>query len=87
MISASQYILGIRPDYNGLIVDPCIPKKWPGFSAVRIWRGAEYQINVKNPRGVNKGIKEIKVNGQKLPGQVIPVFKKGSKNKIEVIMG
>ena len=83
--AATKYMLGIRPAYNGLEVDPCIPSDWKGFEVVRKWRGAVYNIKVKNPNGVQKGVKTIFVNGEKVE-KIVPVQKKGSVNKIEVIM-
>lgn len=83
----TQYILGVKPDYNGLSIDPCIPKDWPGFSVTRKFRGAEYNIEVKNPNGVSKGIKSITANGEAVDGQVVPTFDAGKKVKVEVIMG
>jgi len=84
--AATKYILGIRPTYNGLIIDPCIPSDWKGFNVVRKWRKATYNINVKNPNKVEKGIRSIKLNGNEIQGP-IPIQNEGSINKIEVIMG
>ena len=70
--SATRYMLGIRPDYDKLIVDPCIPKAWEGFRVRRVWRGVNYDITVKNPGHVSKGVKKILVNGE--PADYIPVF-------------
>ena len=63
-VAATQYILGIRPGYDRLIIDPCIPPHWPGFKAVRHFRGAAYEIEVLNPERVSHGVKSIKVDGQ-----------------------
>jgi N,N'-diacetylchitobiose phosphorylase len=84
--AATKYILGIRPTYSGLIIDPCIPSDWKGFDVVRKWRGATYNINVKNPNSVEKGIRSIKLNGSAILGP-IPIQNKGSVNKIDVVMG
>ena len=46
--SATRYMLGIRPDYDCLIIDPCIPTDWEGFEVTRRWRGATYHIKVEN---------------------------------------
>jgi branched-chain amino acid transport system ATP-binding protein len=61
-------MLGIRPAYDGLIVDPCIPKEWPGFEVERSWRGARYRIAVKNPARVEKGVKSVLLNGKAITG-------------------
>ena len=85
--SASQYILGVQPDYNGLVIDPCIPKAWDGFEVSRQFRGATYHIKVTNPDGINKGVKEVRVNGSLISGNSIPVLESGSTNTVEVVMG
>ena len=84
----TQYILGIRPDYEGLIIDPCIPKDWDGFIVQRKFRNANYNITVQNPKHVSKGIKEILVDDEKLTSNTIPVFFEDGKNhSVKVIMG
>lgn len=86
-IAISGYILGVRPDYNGLVIDPCIPKKWKGYTVRRFFRNAVYDINVKNPNGVNKGVKKLTVDGLKIGGNVAPVFNDGKTHKVEVVLG
>ncbi|NJO68239.1 MAG: glycosyl transferase [Bacteroidetes bacterium] len=83
----SQYILGIQPDYNGLVIDPCIPKTWEEFSVTRKYRGATYEINISNPKGVMKGIQSMVLNGELISGNKIPIQPKDSVNQVEVIMG
>lgn len=83
--SATRYMLGIRPGFDRLVIDPCIPADWKKFSAVRKWRGAEFDIKVTNPAGVMKGVKEIVLNGEKV--DMIPVMPAGSINSVEIIMG
>jgi len=83
--AASQYILGIRPDFNSLIVDPCIPPEWDGFSAVRRFRGGVYRISVKNPQHVSTGVKKILINGKKC--DIISIIKSGESCVVEVILG
>ncbi|MDM7925544.1 MAG: glycosyl transferase [bacterium] len=85
--AVSQYLLGIRPEYAGLRIDPCVPKDWKGFTIRRVFRGCRYQIDVTNPRHVNRGVKETTVDGRKVPGNVIPVFKDGKTHKVKVVMG
>jgi cellobiose phosphorylase len=79
--TATNYILGIRPEIAGLRLDPCIPKNWPGFTAQRLFRGKMLHIEVKNPSGVCRGVKSLTVDGQSIAGNLIPVNKlrKGSK--------
>ena len=85
----TQFILGIRPTYEGLIIDPCIPPEWDGFKVNRKFRGAEYQIEVKNPSHISKGIDYITVNGTRLaPGvNTVPAQPEGTKVIIEAYMG
>jgi N,N'-diacetylchitobiose phosphorylase len=83
--AATQYILGIRPDFDKLVVDPCIPPEWDGFSAIRRFRGAEYHITVKNPRHISKNVAEIWINGEKC--DIIPVMKDGKTCQVEIILG
>jgi len=86
-VASSQYILGIRADYKGLIVDPCIPKAWKGFAAKRHYRGCDYYITIRNPQNVSKGIKSVTVDGKKIEGNVIPAFADNKDHNVEVIMG
>lgn len=83
--SATRYMLGIRPQMNELVIDPCIPTAWDGFEAVRKWRGATYHISVTNPMHVSKGVKSITVDGKK--AEKIPVFEAGTEHNIIVTMG
>ena len=84
--SATQYILGLRPEMDGLRIDPCIPASWAGFNAVRRFRGKTIQIEVKNPHGLCRGVKSLTLNGQLLPGNLIPADRLGEQNLVEVIM-
>lgn len=83
--SATRYMLGIRPDFEHLTIDPCIPADWKEFSAVRRWRGAEYDIHVENPDGVMKGVQELYLDGEKV--ERIPVMAQGSRHDVRVVMG
>ncbi|HPH63376.1 MAG TPA: glycosyl transferase [Paludibacteraceae bacterium] len=82
----TQFILGIKPAYTGLEVDPCIPADWKGFSVSRKFRGATYKIEVKN-NGVMKGVKKLVVDGKEIAGNIIPMQPAGSVCNVEVIMG
>lgn len=86
-LNVSQYILGIRPDYDGLIVDPCIPSTFDGFHVSRDFRGARYEIHVENPHHAEKGIASLTVNGTPVEGSKIPVFPKGSVVQVKAVMG
>ncbi|TAH67619.1 MAG: N,N'-diacetylchitobiose phosphorylase [Anaerolineaceae bacterium] len=83
--SATHYMLGIRPWFDNLIIDPCIPSWWKEFKVDREWRGAMYHITVLNPDGVMKGVKSISLNNKEV--DAIPVQTKASINNVIVIMG
>jgi cellobiose phosphorylase len=83
----SQYILGIRPDYDGLLIDPCIPTDWKGFKATRKFRGATYLIEVVNPDGKSKGVKEVVVDGKPQKSNLIRVFGDGKEHIVKVVLG
>ncbi len=86
-VAISQYILGIKPDYAGLEIDPCIPKAWDGYKVTRKFRGATFEITVSNPDHVSKGIKKLLVDGKEVEGNVIPVFNDGVVHTVIAIMG
>ena len=86
--AVTKYILGIRPGFDGLTIDPSIPRDWPGFHAVRQWRGATYDITVSNPNHVSSGIASIEVDGKSHPvGQPIPQAADGSTVSVNVTLG
>jgi len=68
---ALDYILGVRPTYHGLIIDPCIPKEWSAYRVVRSFRGIQFKIEVNNPGHVNKGVRSLELNGKQISGQFI----------------
>ena len=84
--AATRYMLGIRFSFAGMIIDPCIPSGWKEFEVRRIWRNATYDIFVKNPDGVEKGVKSILLNGKAVT-DVIPPQPTASVNTVEVLMG
>lgn len=84
--AASQYILGIRPDYQGLCIDPCIPKTWPSLTVERHFRKAYYKIEIINPNGINKGVKEIRVDGVEISGNIISYANFSSRHTVHVVM-
>ncbi|GHW45670.1 glycosyl transferase [Vibrio cholerae] len=85
-VAGTQWILGVRPDIDGLIVDPCIPSDWKEFRVKRQFRGATYHIHVINPDKVSKGVAELRVNGEVLAGNKVPVFTEGE-HQVEVRLG
>jgi len=81
-----DYILGVRPTYSGLLVDPVIPSEWKEFKVERTFRGTKYIIDVENPENVEHGIKNIYVDGEILSGNVLPVSL-NKECKVKIVMG
>ena len=83
----SNYILGIKPDWEGLKIDPCIPHTWDGYQVSRRFRGATYAIAIENPSHVCRGVKQVTVDGQAIAGNVLPVFADGKTHQVTVTLG
>lgn len=83
--AATQYMLGVRPEFDSLTIDPCIPADWKGFTMTRRWRGATYHIEIQNPNGVEKGVAELRLNGKLVDR--IPVMPEGTHCSVLAIMG
>lgn len=81
-----DYVIGIRPTFRGLLVDPVIPAAWPSFTARRHYRGCTYHFTIENPTHVEKGIREIRVDGQRIGGNILPVST-AKECRVHVIMG
>jgi cellobiose phosphorylase len=64
-----------------------IPKAWDGFKARRLFRGAQYDIQVRNPKHVSSGVKQIKLNGRTLEGPLVPMQKGKGPHRVEVLLG
>ena len=82
-LNVSQFILGVEPTLKGLSVNPCIPKNFGDFTITRTFRGVEYNIEVKNPDNIEKGVKELIVDGQSL-GQTTVIPYDASKKQVSV---
>ena len=82
-----EFILGFQKKGNTLVIDPCIPKKWNEYSISYKYLNTNFEIRVKNPDGVNKGIRKVFENGRDLKDNVINLVNDGKLHKIEVIMG
>ena len=90
-VALTQGILGIKPDYRGLRVEPCVPHDWKRFSVTRKYRGAVYRIEVSNPSGVCTGLRSVSIDGEPLPkerfsgaggkGAVLPFFPPGRRTQ------
>ncbi len=86
-VSISQYILGIRPDYDGLIVDPCVPADFGTFTVKRRFRGALYTIRIENPYHIQHGICSLVVNGEPVEGCLIPLKEGVKEYQVTAVMG
>jgi cellobiose phosphorylase len=82
-----DFILGIRPAYAGLVIDPVIPSTWPGFRAERVFRGARYVVAVDNPDGVERGVVSVAVDGRPVEGTVLAPRPAGAVCRVSVRMG
>src|SRR3990167_9293303 len=83
--ACTDWILGVRPTIDGLLIDPCVPRDWESFSIHREFRGAVLNIKIHNREKVNKGVKEIKIDGKTHAGNLLPALK--GEHTIEVTMG
>ncbi|MBE5824774.1 MAG: N,N'-diacetylchitobiose phosphorylase [Butyrivibrio sp.] len=83
--AVTHYLLGIRPEFDELIVDPCVPASWDGFAVRRTFRGDVYNVTVYNPGHVQKGVKEIWLDGSAVDR--ISVIGDGKEHEVKVVMG
>ena len=86
-VNMSQHILGIRPELDGLMVDPCIPGDLKGFTVTRRYRGATYRIHVDNSAGVEKGVKSCRLDDVQITGNILPPGERGGTYNVKVVMG
>jgi cellobiose phosphorylase len=88
-----EWILGIRPTIDGLVIDPCIPSKWTSFKVRRIFRGVTYTIEVRNPQHVRSGISSVQIDDKKYRVEgigrtpLLPVLSPGSSHTVVVVLG
>ncbi|MCD7784677.1 MAG: N,N'-diacetylchitobiose phosphorylase [Oscillospiraceae bacterium] len=87
MVGCVEGICGIRPNADGLVVSPAIPSEWDGFQISKNFRGTHLDIDVQNPDHVESGVKTLILNGEVLPGNLIPADKLQAENKVTVILG
>ena len=84
-VAITQWILGIRADFDGLRIDPVLPAGWPGFAATRQFRGATYHIRVQNPGGGGR-VAELVVNGKQVDGSLVPLAPAGATVDVQAII-
>ncbi len=82
-VALTQWILGIRPDHDGLRVDPCLPREWEGFAAIRRFRDATYRISVRKPAGSIGRVTSLLVDGRPVDGNVVPSAEPGATVTVE----
>ncbi|MGP8201231.1 MAG: GH36-type glycosyl hydrolase domain-containing protein [Limisphaerales bacterium] len=85
--AVTQWIFGIRTDYDGLLVDPCIPANWKGFKVTRVFRDETFDIEVLNPKGVMKGVRRMVMDGVEIPDQLLRPNGGGRTHNVLVEMG
>ncbi len=85
--AATQFILGVQPEYGGLRIDPCVPSAWKEFKMTRAFRGKRLTVQVRNPEGAQKGVKKLVLNGERLEGNFIPAENLLAENHVLVEMG
>ena len=86
-VNLSQALLGIQPEYDGLVVNPCLPKAFGDLQIKRRYRDAEYYIDIRKPDGVEKGVEWMEVDGEKIAGNQIPLIPGKKEYHVTVQMG
>ena len=86
-VNISQYILGIYPTHTGLSINPCVPEGFGEFTATRKFREGTYNIQVKNPAGVQKGVVSLTVDGVSIEGCIVPYQKGKTSYDVVITMG
>ena len=86
-MALTEYIIGVKPEVNGLRISPCIPSHWDKVTMERPFRGDTYEVIIYNRHGVETGVERIVVDGEDLRGEVVPIFADGKKHRVEVFMG
>ncbi len=85
--AATEWILGIRREFRGLLIDPCLPKHWKKAGIRRPFRGAVYEVTIYNPEGVCSGVKRLTVDGVEQRSCLIPAHRDGKVHQVEVVLG
>jgi cellobiose phosphorylase len=86
-VAITQWILGIRPEFDGLRIDPCIPPEWDGFTVIRSFRGNRLRITVHNPQHVSCGVVRFEVDGSPTTGNLVQLEKTASEHTVEAWLG
>jgi cellobiose phosphorylase len=86
-LAITQWILGIRPEFEGLRIDPCIPPAWDGFSVERNFRGKKLHIMVHNPSHLSRGVSRVELDGVEIEGNLVALTGEGGEHQVDVWMG
>jgi len=86
-VSATEHILGVRPTYDGLIIDPCVAETWKRAAMTRRFRDDVYEVSIRNPAGVQKGVKSLTLDGRPVRGSVVTYVGDGQTHRVDVTMG
>jgi len=85
LLAITDWLLGVRPEYQGLTIDPCLPTDWDGASLRRKWRGAEYQVRITKPKGIVGRVVSLRVDGEeRAPGDSVAPHGDGQRHVVEV---
>jgi cellobiose phosphorylase len=87
LVAMNQWILGIRPALDGLIIDPVIPADWDGFTMTRVFRGKKLNIEVDNSRHTGYGVAHILLNGVRIKGNLLPIDRLCEDNNVKIQLG
>lgn len=87
LVAVTQWILGIRPEHDGLRIDPVLPAEWAGFEATRRFRGATYLVEVRKPRGLSGRVTELSVDGRRREGNLVPAAPPGATVRVVAVVG
>jgi cellobiose phosphorylase len=82
----TDWMLGVRPQYDGLLIAPCLPSEWERASLTRAWRGAEYDVRITKPTGMTRGEVSLTVDGKAVAGDVVPAYGDGKRHVVEAVV-
>ena len=82
-----EWILGVRVRGTTLHLDPCIPRKWSGYSVRLRYHSSTYQIKVENPHSVSRGVIHTELDGKVLPGAAVALVDDGAEHQAKLVLG
>ena len=82
----TEWMIGVRADFDGLLIDPCLPNHWDHIELERSFRGTRYHITIQNPNGLQKGKTSITLDGRPVRGQHLPVLNDEIVHRVEVVL-